>query len=248
MSRHPFSSSRQACVLAVMFLVLTAGSLHAAEIQVIGRIESLLRDRASLRIIQLISTPTAEIDLEEGSWVSFDMPKIQTKNARRRNIRFGNIVEVDLAGMAATEYAPEGQTSQEEGTDPEVAGKPGVMIWTASRVERVQDPKPYLTDEDKKSGRQRKRDRKKKKNQEPTKIWTQEETVRGSVYVRGNHLYIKEERLGKRDKGLQVISPEWEEKLKELNGRKVVLHGTTHRVTVSSGTMEINNLMRIYPK
>jgi hypothetical protein len=135
----------------------------------------------------------------------------------------------------------------------EETGAP-VLLWMAQSVVRVKNPDQYLTEEERQAKRgRRRRGRKKekeKKSEEPVKVWTQEETVRGIVNLREKEkrLYIKEARMGRRDKGLDVVDDEWYEKLKGFNGQKVVIHGTTNRTSLSSGTVEIQNILKIYPK
>ncbi len=72
--------------------------------------------------------------------------------------------------------------------------------------------------------------------------------MRGNILLHKDKVYLKEDRLGKKDRGLEIISADWTEKLKAMPGTRVVLHGTTHRTSVASGTLEIRNLMRIYQK
>jgi hypothetical protein len=244
----PTRSLRLLFGAALCLLLMTAGhTALALELQAIGKIESLYRDRASMRILELVGTPSADVTVGEGNWVNFDLPQVKSKNKRRQSIRYGDVVEVHLHGHSATEYA-----TDETGGD-ESPLKPGAMIWSTKSVERVKNPRQYedgaQDDGTKKSRKSRRGKGKKDKEKEPPpKIWTQEETVRGLVLVRGDHLYLKEDRLGKKDKGLHVVTPAWVEKLKPYDGQRVVVHGTTHRVTVSSGTMELDNLMKIYPK
>jgi hypothetical protein len=231
---------------ALGLILITAGhAVLALELHAIGKVESLYRDRASMRIIELVGTPSADVTLGEGNWVNFDIPQVKTKNRRRQSIRYGDIVEVHLHGHSATEYATDESGSTES------PPKPGAMIWSTKSVERVKNPRHYETgdkDAGTKKDRKSRRGKNKKAQEPPPKIWTQEETVRGVVLVRGDHLYLKEDRLGKKDKGLHVTTSAWVEKLKPYDGQRVVVHGTTHRVTVSSGTMELENLMKIYPK
>jgi hypothetical protein len=68
------------------------------------------------------------------------------------------------------------------------------------------------------------------------------------VQIKNEKVYIKEDYLGKKDKGLEVISESWVDKLKDLTSQKVVLHGITHRTSVGSGTIEIHNALKVYPK
>ena len=134
------------------------------------------------------------------------------------------------------------------GWTPSSTSSPNVLLWTAQSCKKVKNPKDYLPESEKnKSGKGRKKN-KKEKEKEPVKIWTQEETVRGIVLVKNDKVYIKEERLGRKDKGLEVYSGEWFDKLKELPNQKVVLHGITHRTGIASGTFEVHNALKVYPK
>jgi hypothetical protein len=221
------------------------------ELDVVGKIESIYRDRVTLRVIKILGSDTADLPIAEGSWVSFDLPKHQGKNRNRRtNVGYGSIVKAELVGNVTTEYEV-----SELGTSADAKSSEGapVLLWTSQSVMKVKRPDDYLSEEEKENRKDRKRGRRKKKEEkpkEPVKIWTQEETVRGVVNLRAKEkrLYIKEERMGRRDKGLDVIDDAWYEKLKDFAGQKVVVHGTTHRTSVSSGTVEIQNLLKIYPK
>lgn len=243
-------------VLACLCAIFAVSSLYSAsivEFTAIGKVESIYRDRVTMRIIDIVGSQTADLSVASGSWVSFDLPKaMRDKRSRRdRNeITFGNVIEAQLIGNIATEYEVKDNASQSQIVKP---GVPTVLLWTAQAVTKVKNQKMYLTEEEKQaSGRKDKKGRRKKdkekKDEEPLKIWTQEETVRGSVLVKGTDVYIKEDRLGKKDKGLAIVSADWHDKLINLSGSRIVVHGTTHRTSVSSGTIEIKNLMRVYPK
>ncbi|MBI3038888.1 hypothetical protein HYY75_07560 [bacterium] len=210
---------------------------------VIGEIESMYRKRVSLRILE-IPTGSDTVPLKVGQRVSFMLPKFDKKLQKGKEpFGFGSIIEADIEGNVATEYA-----SASETLDPEekVANSSDhVMIWVANRVEKVKNPRKYKPSEAKggKKGRHKKREPK-----EPPKIWTQEETVKGQVILKNLRIFIKEERLKPKDKGLDVVDDEWYEKLKPYSGQKIVVSGTTHRLSAASGTIEIKNLMKIYPK
>lgn len=240
--------------LTLLFVLLGVFAAQATviELTAIGKIESIYRERVTLRIIKLVGSDTEKLPVSVGSWVSFDLPSHPGKSRNRRsNVGYGDIVESALIGSIATEYeVKEDATEVHEGDE----GKAPILLWTAQSVVKVKNPNDYLTEkekEEKKNRRRGKKDRKKdKKEKEPVKTWTQEETVRGMVNWREKEkrLYIKEDRMGKRDKGLDVVDDAWYEKLKEMHGQKIVVHGVTHRTSVSSGTVEIKNLLKIYPK
>ncbi len=238
--------------MAFICLFVAVSTLYSAsivEFNAVGKVESIYRDRITMRILQVLGSDT--VPLEIGSWVSFDLPKqMRDKNSRRNRgaVSFGDVVEAQLIGNIATEYAVDEDGQKNEAAK---ASVPSVLLWTAQSVTKVKKPDQYLPETERKSSR--KKDRRRKKDKEPkeeapTKIWTQEETVRGDILVKKDVVYIKEDRLGRKDKGLHIVSEEWLEKLKELEGTRVVLHGTTHRTSVSSGTMELKNIMRVYPK
>lgn len=244
-------------ILACFCVVFTASSLFSAssivEFTSIGKVESIYRDRITMRILEIVGTQTADLGVASGSWVSFDLPKdMRDKHSRRdrKQISFGNIIEAQLIGNVATEYEVK---DDNKATETLKAGAPNVLLWTAQAVTKIKDQKKYATEEektekDKKGRKGRRKKDKDKKPEEPVKIWTQEETVRGSVLVKGNEVFIKEDRLGKKDKGLAIQSPAWNEKLVDLSGSRIVVYGTTHRTSISSGTIEIKSLMRVYPK
>lgn len=239
-----------ACFCAI-FAASTLYSASVVEFTAIGKVESIYRDRITMRILEMVGSESVELPVSKGSWVSFDLPREMRDKNRRRDrgqISFGNVIEAQLIGNIATEY------EVKEGEDAKEKVKPGVptvLLWTAQAVTKVKNGDQYLPEEERTAKKSRKKGRRKekeKKEEEPVKIWTQEETVRGSVLVKGEKVYIKEDRLGKKDKGLELASEEWLEKLKELAGSRVVVHGVTHRTSVSSGTVEIKNIMRVYPK
>jgi hypothetical protein len=235
-------SRRKVALSAVIFIFTLLGVAQASvtELNAIGKIESIYRDRVTMRIIKILGTDTAELPVREGSWVSFDLPSHTGKSRNRRNnVNYGSVVEASLIGNVTTEY----EKDLEEG-DNDTRQAP-VLLWTAQSVVKVKNKNKYLSKEDRK-----KENDKKEKEEEPTKVWTQKETVRGKINFREKEkkLYIKEERMGRRDKGLDVVDDIWYKKLKDFHGQKVVVHGTTHRSSISSGTIEINNLLKIYPK
>ncbi len=240
-------------VTVALLLIGLAAQASVIELTAIGKVESKYRDRVTLRIIELVGSDTEDLPVSAGSWVSFDLPTHPGKSGNRRsNVDYGSIVEAALIGAIATEYEVKEDGTSATGKDK----KTPILLWTAQSVVKVKNPNDYLTDEEKQErsgkGKRSKKDRRKKekKPEEPVKIWTQEETIRGLVNLREKEkrVYIKEERMGRKDKGLDVIDDAWYEKLKELNGQKVVIHGVTHRTSVSSGTVEVHNILKVYPK
>ncbi len=241
-------------VVALIFVLLslTAAQASVIELTAIGKIESIYRERVTMRIIQLIGSDTEQLPVAQGAWLSFDLPSAPGKSRNRRShVGYGDIVEAALIGSIATEYeVGEDKTEAHDGDE----SKAPILLWTAQSVVKVKNPNDYLTEKEKeakKNRRRGKKDRKKdKKSEEPVKIWTQEETVRGLINWREKEkrLFIKEERMGKRDKGLDVIDDVWYEKLKDMHGQKIVVHGVTHRTSISSGTVEIKNILKVYPK
>lgn len=239
-------------LLACAFVMLMGAALYSdssiVEFTAVGKIESVYRDRVSMKILQVVGSDTEELPLGIGSWVSYDLPREYRDRGNRRDrsrINFGDVVEAQLIGNIATEYELKTDEDKSETVRKQV---PTVLLWTAQSVKKVKKPNDYLPEEERKGGRKKERRKKEEKPAEPVKVWTQEETVRGQVLLHKDKVYIKEDRLGKRDRGLEVISESWSEKLKEMPGSIVVLHGKTNRTSVSSGTMEIKNLMRVYPK
>ncbi len=242
--------------LSSLFLVLVlalalGGPCMALEMKLIGQIESLYRNRVSMRVLEVVSptgTGTSEVPISVGQRVSFNLPRSEAKK-NKRPIEFGNVIETELEGNVATEY--EQTEGVNEGDAPLGADKAAGMIWTARRVERVKNQGKYLDPEKegekKGKGKGKGRKGRDKKDKEPPEIWTQEEAVKGLVSLKNLHLYIREDNLRPRDQGLKVIQPEWSEKLRPFAGQRVVLYGTTHRVSVASGSIEILNIMKISP-
>ena len=240
-----------------MFLMLFAfvaeTSLFASsivEFTAIGKIESIYKNRASMNILHIIASNTENLNVATGSWISFDIPKSNfDKSSRRdRQIEYGSVVEVSLIGNVATEYELDEDESGDKKISSSSSSSPNVLLWTAQSCKKVKNPKDYLPESEKDKSKKGRKKNKKDKEKEPVKIWTQEETVRGIVLLKNDKVYIKEERLGKRDKGLEVLSEEWYDKLKELPNQKVVLHGITHRTGIASGTFEVHNALKVYPK
>lgn len=259
MQTHPFARNAVCFAVLACLFTLVAVASHAesvVEFTAIGRVESIYRDRITMRILEVVGSETAQVPVGVNSWVSFDLPKEfrdRNKSGRRTRdqITYGTLIRTDLIGNIATEYELKKDDSEPEKVKQEL---PTVLLWIAQSVSKVKDHGQYDTEDEKKEkaeskkGKKRRREKKEKKPEEPLKIWTQEETVRGSVLVKGDLLYIKEDRLGKKDKGLHVVTDSWVEKLKEFSGSRVVIHGVTHRTGLASGTMEIQSLMRVYPK
>lgn len=244
---------RLALVAFVLFIyvfvfetALFASSI--VEFTAIGKIESIYKDRASMSVLHIVSSNADKANIATGSWVSFDIPKgnLDRGSRREKAIAYGDVVEVSLLGNVATEYeVNEDYRGDKKFSSSSTASN--VLLWTCQSCAKVKNPKEYLPEsEEEKSGGRKKG--KKKESKEPVKIWTQEETVRGKVLVKGDMVYLKEERLGRRDKGLELTKEEWVSKLKEFHEQKVVVHGITHRTSSASGTMEIHNILKVYPK
>lgn len=238
--------------LLVLFALLGQNSLLASsiiEFTAIGKIESLYKNRASMNVLYIIASDSENLNVATGSWISFDIPKGNVdKNSRReRQIGYGTVVEVSLIGNVATEYEVDENEDGDQKISTHSSENSNVLLWTAQSCKRVKNPKDYLPESDKKEQKGRKKN-KKDKEKEPVKIWTQEETVRGIIHVKNDKVYLKEENSGKKDKGLEVLSEEWIEKLKVLPSQKVVLHGITHRTGIASGTIDVHNALKVYPK
>lgn len=240
--------------ILIVFTLVSEASLYASsivELTAIGKIESIYKDRVSMCVLQIIDCKPENINVATGSWVSFDIPKGNVDKSSRSEKRFsyGNVVEVSLIGNVATEYEVDEDSDGVQKISSSDSTAPNVLMWTAQSCKKVKNPKDYLPQDEKDTSNKkgRKKD-KKKQEKEPVKIWTQEETVRGKVFIKNDVVYLKEERLGKKDKGLEILSEEWTNKLKDLPNQKVVLHGVTHRTGPASGTMEIHNVLKVYPK
>ena len=236
----------------LLFALVSQTSLFASsivEFTAIGKIESIYKNRASMKVLYIVASNTESVNIATGSWISFDIPKANVDKASRRDkqIDYGNVVEVSLIGNVATEYEVDDNGLGDQKFSTSDSSAPNVLMWTAQSVKKVKNPNDYLPESEKKNKKGRKKN-KKEKEKEPVKIWTQEETVRGIVLVKNEKVYIKEERLGKKDKGLEILSEEWDQKLKELPSQKVVLHGVTHRTSIGSGTMDVHNVLKVYPK
>lgn len=238
----------------IVFTLFCEISLYASsivEFTAIGKIESIYKDRVSLNVLEIIASEPEKLNVATGSWISFDIPKSNVDKASRREkgFNYGNIVEVSLIGNVATEYEIDENDDGDQKISSFENSTPNVLMWTAQSCKKVKNPKDYLPkDEQDTSKKGRKKENKKKEEKEPIKIWTQEETVRGKVLVKNEKVYLKEDRLGKKEKGLEVLSTEWTDKLKVLPNQKVVVHGITHRTGPASGTFEIRNILKVYPK
>ena len=239
-------------IILLVLVLISEANLFASsivELTAIGRIESVYKDRVSMNVLYIVACNDEKLNVATGSWVSFDILNSVRDKASRRDkaIGYGDVVEVSLIGNVATEY----EVDEDEKGDKKISfsdnKSPSVLLWTCQSCKKVKRPKDYLPDTKDDSKKGRKKD-KKKAEKGPVKIWTQEETVRGKVLVKGDKVYLKEDRLGKRDKGLEVNNEEWANKLKDMPERRVVLHGVTHRTSAASGTMEIHNILKVYSK
>lgn len=242
-----FDKNIKGLSLVLLFaFILSATTAFAqptlTEVTVIGQVESLFNDRLGLKILHVVNGLENSDAIATGSLVSFDLPNDFDKGRRNNRIKYGSVIEVELIGNTATEYE-----LTTDGTKEAVQkAKNAVLLWTAQAVKIVKNANIYLPEDGKAGNKKRKNT--KKKSEDPLKIWTQEETVRATVFVKNNGVYLKEDRLGRRDMGLEVVSDEWKEKLSQFPGNKIVIHGITHRTSVSSGTVEIGNVMKIYNK
>jgi len=223
--------------------------LFGEPIKVIGQIESIYLQRASMRILEIPGDASGTSPLKIGQRVSFSIPiqKTGKKKGFEEKLEFGKIYEIDLEGSMTTEYTSS-MTEEPAKAEP-ASDSRKVFFWTGSNIKRVRNINKYKVDEPPEKGKKSKgRKDRRKKDQEGDKIWTQQETVKGVVLVKDKRLYIKEEHLKPKDKGLDVISDEWYEKLKPYAGKVVIVNGTTKRVSAASGTIDINCLIKISPK
>jgi len=227
--------------LAIVAVFSMAFSCQAVTVHVIGQVESVYLQRASMLILDVPGDASGTSPLKIGQKISFMLPALAKKNRGKEAIAFGKVIEAELEGSPITEYGSEQASAA---ADLEKGGS--VFVWMANKVSKVKNPKKYLG-ENGKEGDKKKGKGKKGKNDEPEKVWTQEETVRGKVFVKNRRLYIKEDFLRPRDLGLDVLNDDWYEKLKPYNGQVVVIHGTTRRVSAASGTVDVGNLIKIYP-
>lgn len=247
-----------ACAFVLFMGAVLYSSSSVVEFTAIGKVESIYRDRVSLKILQIVGSESADLSIATGSWISFDLPREYRDKRSRRDrgeIIYGTVIEAELIGNIATEYELKTDKAKTEtstatssaAVDEELKKTvPTVLLWTAQSVKKIKNANTYLPAEERKDKKGRRK--KDKKPAEPVKVWTQEETVRGEILVKKEKVFIKEDRLGKRDKGLQILSEDWAGKLMGMSGSRVVLHGTTHRTNVSSGTIEIKSLMKVTPK
>lgn len=230
-------------VLALTAFLLVMGFAQTVQaITVVGQVESMYRDRVSVKVLEVVGDASGTAVIKTGSRVSFQLPRAPKKR-NQKTVQFGNVIEADIEGAVATEYAA--------GEEP-ASSTAGLMIWVASRAERVKNPKKYLEEkngEEPKKGRGKrgKRDKRDKQEEAP-RIWTQEETVRGKIVASGLKIYIKESFTRPKDKGLDIVDVEWSEKLKPFLGKEVVVSGVTHRTSIASGTVEVKSVMKVYPK
>jgi len=231
MQTHPFA--RIAVLFAVLACLFTVAIVAVAqpssvvEFTAVGRVESIYRDRITMRILDIVSSDTAQLPVSKNSWVSFDLPKeFRDRDKRGRRTRdqisYGTLIQAALIGNIATEYELKKDDAAPEKVKQNV---PTVLLWIAQSVVKVKDSGQYDSDAEKqekqasKRGKKRRREKKEKKPEEPLKIWTQEETVRGSIVLHKEKIYIKEDRLGKKDRGLEVLTDSWAEKLKDIASR-----------------------------
>lgn len=257
---HSFSNCRRQAFVAVFLFVMCFLSEFCAyadssivAFTAIGKVESIYKDRVSMNILYIIASNSEEIGLATGSWVSFDLPRgnVDRNSRRDRQISFGNVIEVSLIGNVTTEYEIDEEEDENGHRLTGSSGNPTVLLWTAQSVKKVKNPKDYLPKSETDNKKGRKKD--KKKEEEPLKIWTQEETIRGKILVKTDKegketVYLKEDRLGKRDKGLEIISESWSAKLKDYKEQRVVMHGVSHRTSLASGTFDVSNVLKVYPK
>lgn len=247
-ARQWILSSALACVFVFCMGSALFAEASVVEFTAIGKVESIYRDRVSLKILNVLGSDTTQLPVATGSWISFDLPREFRDRQRRRDndkVTYGNVIEAQLIGNLTTEYELK---TDEEKSETVRKTVPTVLLWTAQSVKRVKNANDYLPEEERVAKKGKGRHKKEKKVKEPVKVWTQEETVRGNVLMHKDKIYIKEDRLGKKDRGLEVVSDTWSEKLKDMAGSRVVLHGITNRTGFASGTMEIQNLMKIYQK
>ena len=231
---------RLALPCAFMAIACSAfASSGMAEASVIGKVESVFNNRVSLKILNVEKSTDGLAVIATGTWVSFDLPNDLTKGKRNDKIQFGSVIQAELIGNTATEYE-----LTTDGDKQDVQSDNVILLWTAQTVKLLKNGNDYLP-EDEKVGNKK---RKKNKNKGPLKIWTSQETVRGTVIKNNDKIYLKEERLGRRDKGLEIIDSAWSNKLMPYIGSVVVANGVTNRTSVASGTIEISNVMKIYSK
>jgi hypothetical protein len=232
---------------AACMVVLGLAPVDAFSAKVIGEVESVYLQRASIRVLEIPEDASGTCPIKVGQKVSFNLPPLE-KKGRRTNAKaeYGKVYEVELTGSPITEYgaAAEGDTNVEGSAD----RKREVYVWTATFLNRVKDQKKYKPEDDDGKKGKRGRGRKSRKDKEQPKIWTQQETVRGTILVKKERLFLKENGLRPRDTGLRVESPEWVEKLTPLQGQAVVISGTTNRTSPASGTLDIENLIKVYPR
>ncbi len=249
-------TTRLCALILITIAVLTSSGITAdssvIELNAIGKIESVYRNRVSMRVLHINGEIDPALAIATGSWISFDLPKEETgknRRNRRNQVGYGSVVNAVLMGNVATEYEVNADEEKVKTKAPSAIGGP-VMLWTAQSVTKVKNANEYLPESEQKSNRKRDRKNRKrdKKEKEPVQVWTQEETVRGKIVHKNKRIYIKEDRMGRKAKGLDVTEDEWYEKLKDYVDQRVVVHGITHRTNISSGTIEIKNLMKVYPK
>ena len=238
----------------ILFFVAVAQISFCAssivEFTAIGKIESIYKNRASMNILHIIASDTENLNVATGSWISFDIPKgnVDKSSRREREIGYGTVVEVSLIGNVATEYEVDEGDDGSQKISTHSSSNPNVLLWTAQSCKRVKNPKDYLPESEKNEKKGRKKKKEKEKEKEVAKIWTQEETVRGIINIKNDKVYLKEDYLGKKEKGLEIISEEWNEKLKNYSNQRIVLHGITRRANTASGTLEVHSALKVYPK
>ena len=142
-------------VLACLFVLVTATATYAAsvvEFTSIGRVESIYRDRITMRILEIVGSETEQLPVGVNSWVSFDLPKEfrdRNKSGRRTRdqINYGTLIKADLIGNIATEYELKKDDAEPEKVKQEL---PTVLLWIAQSVAKIKDHGQYDSEEEKK--------------------------------------------------------------------------------------------------
>ena len=156
--------------MAVSSLVYAASGM--AEASVIGKVESVFNNRVSLKILN-VEKVTDDLSLiATGTWISFDLPNDLSKGKRNDKIQYGSVIQAELIGNTATEYE-----LTTDGGRQDVQSHNIVLLWTAQTVKLLKNGNDYLPEEEKVGNKKRN----KKKDKGPLKIWTSQETIKGTV-------------------------------------------------------------------
>ena len=149
----------------LLFALVSQTSLFASsivEFTAIGKIESIYKNRASMKVLYIVASNTENVNVATGSWISFDIPKANVDKGSRRDkqVDYGKVVEVSLIGNVATEYeVDDNGLGDQKFSSSNSSSAPNVLMWTAQSVKKVKNPNDYLPESEKKDKKGRKKNK-----------------------------------------------------------------------------------------